>query len=60
MICSDVGNGEKDAQKASQAIKGELAVPMFTDALRAEFARLTGKETPTDFNDFYLAKGDLL
>lgn len=60
VICSDVGNGEKDAQKASQAIKGELAVPMFTDALRAEFARLTGKETPTDFNDFYLAKGDLL
>ena len=60
LILSDVGNGEKDALKAAQSVNGHLAIPKFTDALKADFERLTGKGNPTDFNDFYLAKGDLL
>lgn len=59
LILSDVGNGEKEALKASQAVKGRLAIPKFTDALRAEFKRITGKDNPTDFNDYYLAKGEI-
>lgn len=57
LILSDVGNGEKEALEAAQACEGELVIPKFTDALRADFKRLTGKDNPTDFNDFYLAKG---
>lgn len=57
LILSDVGNGEKAAFEAAQACEGELVIPKFTDALRADFKRLTGKDNPTDFNDYYLAKG---
>lgn len=59
LILSDVGNGENDAFKASQAVKGRLAVPKFTDATTARFKAVTGKDTPTDFNDFYLANGEI-
>lgn len=57
LILSDVGNGEKEALEAAQAVNGQLAIPKFTDALRADFKRLTSKDNPTDFNDYYLAKG---
>lgn len=59
LILSDVGNGEKEALKASQAVNGRLAIPKFTDALCTEFKRITGKDNPTDFNDYYLAKGEI-
>ena len=59
LILGDVGNGENDAFKASQAVKGRLAVPKFTDALTARFKAITGKEKPTDFNDFYIATGEI-
>ena len=59
LILSDVGNGEKEALEAAQAVNGQLAIPKFTDALRADFKRLTGKDNPTDFNDYYLAKGEI-
>lgn len=59
LILSDVGNGEKEALEAAQAANGQLAIPKFTDALRADFKRLTGKDNPTDFNDYYLAKGEI-
>lgn len=59
LILSDVGNGEKEAFEAAQACGGELVIPKFTDALKAVFKRLTGKDSPTDFNDYYLAKGEL-
>lgn len=59
LILSDVGNGEKEAFEAAQACGGELVIPKFTDALKADFKRLTGKDKPTDFNDFYLAKGEI-
>ena len=59
LILSDVGNGEKEAYEAAQACGGELVIPKFTDALKADFKRLTGKDKPTDFNDFYLAKGEI-
>lgn len=59
IILSDVGNGEKEALEAAQSVNGQLAIPKFTDALRADFKRLTGKDNPTDFNDYYLAKGEI-
>ena len=59
LILSDVGNGEKEAFEAAQACGGELVIPKFTDALKDVFKRLTGKDSPTDFNDYYLAKGEL-
>ena len=59
LILSDVGNGEKEAFEAAQACGGELVIPKFTDALKAVFKRLTGKDNPTDFNDYYLAKGEI-
>ncbi len=59
LILGDVGNGENEAFKASQAVKGLLAVPKFTDALTARFKAITGKDKPTDFNDFYLATGEI-
>ena len=59
LILSDVGNGEKEAFEAAQACGGELVIPKFTDALKADFKRLTGKDNPTDFNDYYLAKGEI-
>lgn len=59
LILSDVGNGEKEALEAAQAVNGQLAIPKFTDALRADFKRLAGKDNPTDFNDYYLAKGEI-
>ena len=59
IILSDVGNGEKEALEAAQAVNGQLAIPKFTDALKAVFERLTGKDNPTDFNDYYLAKGEI-
>lgn len=59
IILSDVGNGEKEALEAAQSVNGQLAIPKFIDALRADFKRLTGKDNPTDFNDYYLAKGEI-
>lgn len=59
LILSDVGNGEKEAFEAAQACGGELVIPKFTDALTAQFKALTGKDNPTDFNDYYLAKGEI-
>lgn len=56
LILSDVGNGEKEAFEAAQACGGEMVIPKFTDALTAHFKALTGKDNPTDFNDYYLAK----
>lgn len=59
IILSDVGNGEKEAFAAAQAVGGVLAIPRFTDALRERFKAITGKDNPTDFNDYYLARGDI-
>lgn len=56
LILSDVGKGEKEAFEAAQACGGELVIPKFTDTLTAHFKALTGKDNPTDFNDYYLAK----
>ena len=60
LILSDVGNGEKEAQKATQIVNGFFAIPEFSDELRLRFEHLTGKQLPTDFNDYYLARGMLL
>lgn len=59
LILSDVGNGEKEAFAAAQACGSDLIIPKFTDALKADFKRLTGNDNPTDFNDYYLAKGEI-
>ena len=59
VILSDFGNGEKEAREAARACHGAVALPMFTDALRERFKAVTGKDNPTDWNDFYIATGEL-
>ena len=59
IILSDIGKGEDEAKEAAKACGGKYVSPKFTDALKANFKRLTGKDNPTDFNDYYLAKGEL-
>lgn len=59
IVLSDVGNGQNEAVKAALSVNGVVAIPQFSDELRAAFKKMTGKENPTDFNDYYLAKGDI-
>lgn len=59
VILSDVGNGEKQAVDAANACHGVVALPRFTDALRTRFKTVTGGDKPTDWNDYFIATGDL-
>lgn len=56
-ILSDVGNGEAEAWEAAKACQGFLSVPAFDDDLIERFKAITGSDKPTDFNDYYIAKG---
>ena len=59
-VCSDVGNGEKQAREAARATGAKIAKPDFEERLIERFRALTGSnDAPTDFNDFYLARGDI-
>lgn len=59
-VCSDVGNGEKQAAEAARATGSKIAKPAFEERLIERFRALTGSnDAPTDFNDFYLARGDI-
>lgn len=60
VICSDRGNGEKDAEKAAAAVMPHavLALPEFTPEDVARYQEMTGSQkAPTDFNDLYAARG---
>lgn len=59
VILSDVGNGEQQAVDAANACHGVVALPRFTDALRTRFKTVTGGDKPTDWNDYFIATGEL-
>lgn len=61
-VCGDLGNGADEAARAALSIRpaARIAFPEFTADLRDRFKALTGSTSePTDFNDYYLAKGVL-
>lgn len=54
IILSDVGNGEKQAKEASQAVGATLQKPSFSaDEVELFKQKFNGKK-PSDWNDFYL------
>lgn len=54
IILSDVGNGEKQAKEASQAVNAVLQKPCFsTEEIELFKQKFNGKK-PSDWNDFYL------
>ena len=59
VICSDIGNGERQAMEAARAARARLAKPEFTPELIAAFEAVTGGKNPTDMNDYYIAKGTI-
>lgn len=60
VILSDVGNGEKDAERAASDIGAQRFKPPINDEVIRRFRAETGGDgMPTDWNDFYIATGDL-
>ena len=59
VILSDVGNGEKQAVDAANACHGGVALPRMTDAVVDRFRAITGGDKPTDWNDYFIATGEL-
>lgn len=58
-ILGDKGNGEDEARAAAERIGAALYVPPINDEVVRRFRLLTGGDKPTDWNDFYIATGDL-
>jgi putative DNA primase/helicase len=59
LILGDVGNGAEQAVEAAKEVGGLCVFPEFSDELVARFRDLCGPGLPTDFNDYYLAKGEI-
>ena len=59
IVCADRGNGEFQARKAAIAIGAGFMRPPFNEVLVAAFKAKTGGDKPTDFNDFFIATGDI-
>lgn len=59
VILSDIGNGQLDAESAAINVNGKLAVPPFTPELMDRFSKIVGGGRPSDWNDYYIAKGYL-
>ena len=60
VILSDVGNGEKDAELSASAIGAQCFKPPINDEVIRRFRAETGSDgMPTDWNDFYIATGEL-
>ena len=59
IVCGDKGNGEEAAKKAQKAANARIAAPEFDQQLIERFKRITGDDSPTDFNDYFLAKGEI-
>lgn len=59
VVCADRGNGELQARKAALAIGAGFMRPTFDPALVAAFKEKTGGDKPTDFNDYFIATGDI-
>lgn len=59
-VFSDKGNGEEDARKAAGLCGGILELPSFSGELLAACRERTGTDkAPTDWNDYYIATGEL-
>lgn len=59
IVCADKGNGEEAAEEAQKEANARIAVPKFDQQLLERFKRITGDDLPTDFNDYFLAKGEI-
>ena len=59
IVCADRGNGEFQARKAAIATGAGFMRPPFNPTLVAAFKAKTGSDKPTDFNDFFIATGDI-
>lgn len=59
VVLGDCDGGAEHAERAARLSAGRVLFPQFDDALRAQFKALTGGDKPTDFNDFFIAKGVL-
>lgn len=59
IVCSDKGNGEEAAKEAQKEANARIAAPEFDQQLIERFKRITGDDSPTDFNDYFLAKGEI-
>lgn len=59
IVCGDKGNGEEAAKKAQKEANARIAAPEFDQQLIERFKRITGDDSPTDFNDYFLAKGEI-
>ena len=58
-VFGDVGNGEEEARDAAQAVCGTCSFPEFDDDVIERFYCLTGSYNPTDFNDYFMAVGEI-
>lgn len=54
IILSDIGNGEKQAKEASQAVNAVLQKPNFSAEEIELFKQKFNGKKPSDWNDFYL------
>lgn len=59
VVLGDADNGAPHAERAALLSSGRALFPPFDEALRERFKALTGGDKPTDFNDFFIAKGVL-
>ncbi len=59
IVCADRGNGELQARKAALAIGAGFMRPTFDPVLVAAFKEKTGGDEPTDFNDYFIATGEI-
>lgn len=60
VIFGDLGNGSEQAWQASIDLCCRVSFPAFSDELKERYQAITGKtDSPTDFNDFYIARGQL-
>ena len=60
IVFSDIGNGEAQARMAAGLCGGILEPPSFPCKLLTAFKERTGTDkAPTDWNDYYIATGEL-
>ena len=58
IVLSDIGNGEQEARKVAFENSVHFVVPHFSKEEIEEFEQLTNNK-PTDFNDYFILRGDL-
>lgn len=53
------GVGQKFAERVSRQLGVKYLIPTFTETDRAAFKAKTGGDTPSDWNDLFIARGEL-